>query len=126
MNFYLLGDFLLPQGKNKTGYPLISCSLHYQETASILVALALIDDPKDTVGIQEHMSVRIRNNAIGFSSIDHIHHKSTPNLEIINNSVFTESDHADGITDRQGDTNTPKFTYFIFENKCIRSGKYTR
>lgn len=64
----------------------------------------LIDDPKDTDGIHEEMSARIKNNVVAFGSVDHIRLKSTPNLEVSQNSVYAERINADGITDKQGDT----------------------
>jgi len=82
----------------------------------------LIDDPKDTDGVQEYMSARIKNNAVAYGSIDHIRLKSTPNLEVSNNSIYAESSHADGITDKGGDTDTPQFTNFIFTNNVAHTG----
>ncbi len=76
----------------------------------------LIDDPKDSDGVQERMSARITNNVIAFGAVDHIRLKSTPNLEVSNNSIYSTGAGSDGITDKAGDTETPLFTNFIFKN----------
>lgn len=81
----------------------------------------LIDDPKDTNGNQEHMSARIINNIVAFGSVDHIRLKSTPNLEVSHNSIYAEGLNADGISDKQGDTNTPQFTNFICQNNASQT-----
>ena len=81
----------------------------------------LIDDPKDTDGIPDTMKARIINNIIAFGSIDHIRLKSTPNLEVIQNSIYTQSTHADGITDRSGDTPTPQFINFTCLNNAVQT-----
>ena len=79
----------------------------------------LIDDPADTDGVQEQMSARIRNNIVAFGSVDHIRLKSTPNLEVSNNSTYSTKTDGDGITDKVGDTATPQFTNFIgTDNAC--------
>jgi hypothetical protein len=85
----------------------------------------LIDDPKDTDMMQEAMSARIKNNIVAFGSIDHIRLKSTPNLEVSNNSVFSFSPKADGITTKSGDTNTPKFTAFVASNNAVQTNSGT-
>lgn len=74
----------------------------------------LIDDPKDMNGMQENMSARIAHNVVAYGAVDHIRLKSTPNLEVSNNSIYTEGADADGITDKGGDTATPQFTNFRF------------
>lgn len=81
----------------------------------------LIDDPKDTDGVQEHMRARIKNNIVAFGAVDHIRLKSTPNLEVSNNSVYTERPNGDGITDKEGDTDTPQFTNFICTNNAVQT-----
>lgn len=81
----------------------------------------LIDDPKDTDGVQEDMTARIKNNVIAFGAVDHIRLKSTPNLEVSHNSIYAEGPNADGITDKQGDTNTPQFTNFICHNNAAQT-----
>jgi len=81
----------------------------------------LIDDPKDTDGVQEYMSARIINNVVAFGSIDHIRLKSTPNLEVSNNSIYAVGAKADGITDKQGDTDTPQFTNFVCRNNASQT-----
>lgn len=81
----------------------------------------LIDDPKDSDGNQEHMSARIKNNIVAFGSVDHIRLKSTPNLEVSHNSIYSNKSNGDGITDKQGDKNTPQFTNFI----CLNNASYT-
>lgn len=78
----------------------------------------LIDDPKDTDGNQENMSARIINNVIAFGVVDHIRLKSTPGLEVSNNSIYSQAVNGDGITDKGGDTNTPKFSNFICRNNA--------
>jgi len=80
----------------------------------------LIDDPKDTDGSQEQMSARISNNVVAYGAIDGIRLKSTPNLEVSNNSVFSQAPLADGVSDRDGDTSTPKFTNFEFTNNAVQ------
>ena len=81
----------------------------------------LIDDPFDSDLVQENMSARIKNNIVAFGSVDHIRLKSTPNLEVSNNSIYTTGANADGITDKAGDTTTPKFTNFIFTNNASQT-----
>ena len=81
----------------------------------------LIDDPKDTDGNQEEMSARIINNVIAFGVVDHIRLKSTPNLEVSHNSIYSEGVNADGISDKQGDTTTPQFTNFICHNNASQT-----
>ncbi len=81
----------------------------------------LIDDPKDTDGNQEQMSARIINNVIAFGAVDHIRLKSTPNLEVSNNSIYSEGTKADGISDKGGDTPTPQFTNFICRNNAAQT-----
>ncbi len=80
----------------------------------------LVDDPKDTNGVQEYMTARIKNNVLAFGSIDHLRLKSTPNLEVSRNSVYTAAPHADAITDKPGDSPTPKFTNFKFLNNAAQ------
>ena len=86
----------------------------------------LIDDPKDTDDMQENMSARIRNNVVAFGAVDHIRLKSTPNLEVSNNSVFATGDEADGITDKKGDDNPSgnpspaTFTGFKLLNNAVQ------
>ncbi len=81
----------------------------------------LIDDPQDSDNIQENMSARIKNNIVAFGTVDHIRLKSTPNLEVSNNCIFTFSIKADGITDKVGDGPTPKFTNFICKNNAAQT-----
>jgi hypothetical protein len=87
----------------------------------------LIDDPQDTDGIQEKMSARIKDNIVAFGAIDHIRIKSTPNLEVSNNSVFSAHPDADGITSKAGDTATPKFVEFIGKDNIAQNfaGKFS-
>ena len=96
----------------------------------------LIDDPKDTDGIHEEMSARIKNNVVAFGSVDHIRLKSTPNLEVSYNSIYAEGPNADGITDKQGDTLflqtstgidtiLPLFTNFICHNNASHTDGLT-
>jgi len=85
----------------------------------------LIDDPQDSDGVQEQMSARIKDNVVAFGSIDAIRLKSTPNLEVSNNSIFSNSTHADGITDKGGDTPTPQFLNFIGKNNAVQTGAGT-
>jgi hypothetical protein len=81
----------------------------------------LIDDPKDSNGIQERMTARIRNNIVAYGAIDHIRLKSTPNLEVSNNTIFSERPAGEGITDKGGDTDTPQFTNFICRNNAAQT-----
>jgi hypothetical protein len=81
----------------------------------------LIDDPKDTDGNQERMSARIKNNIVAFGAIDHIRLKSTPNLEVSNNTIFSERPAGEGITDKGGDTETPQFVNFICRNNAVQT-----
>ena len=81
----------------------------------------LIDDPKDTDEIQEQMSARIKNNIVAFGTVDHIRLKSTPNLEVSHNSIYAEGVNADGISDKQGDTDTPQFINFIAQNNAAQT-----
>ncbi len=46
-----------------------------------------------------NMKARIKNNVIAYSHIDAVRLKPTNNLEVINNTIFTTNEHADGITD---------------------------
>lgn len=85
----------------------------------------LIDDPKDTDGIADVMTARITNNVVAFGAVDHIRLKSTPGLEVSNNSVFSETLNGDGITDKVGDTITPQFTEFIFANNVAQTNPGT-
>lgn len=85
----------------------------------------LIDDPKDSDMIQEEMKARIKNNVVAFGSVDHIRLKSTPNLEVSNNSVFAETEAGDGITDKHGDTDTPQFVGFKFTNNIAQTNELT-
>lgn len=66
----------------------------------------LIDDPKQTNGILDVMTARIKNNVVAFGAVDGIRLKSTPNLEVSNNSIYSEGLEADGISDRVGDNNS--------------------
>jgi hypothetical protein len=81
----------------------------------------LIDDPKDTDGIQELMKAKIENNVVAFGAIDQIRLKSTPNLTCKNNTVYSASPLADGITDKVGDTPTPKFTGAKIQNNVVQT-----
>jgi hypothetical protein len=54
----------------------------------------LIDETTD-----RQLKARIANNIVAYASIDSIRIKPTPNLEVVNNSVYTQGAHADGITD---------------------------
>ncbi len=81
----------------------------------------LIDDPKDTDGIQETMKARIQDNVVAYGSIDQIRLKSTPNLTVKNNTVYSASPDADGITDKVGDTPTPKFVNAVIQNNAVQT-----
>ncbi len=65
----------------------------------------LIDDPKQTNAILDVMTARIAHNVVAFGAVDHIRLKSTPGLEVSNNSIYSEGENADGITVRVSDTN---------------------
>lgn len=45
------------------------------------------------------LTARISHNVIAFAAIDSIRLKPTPNLEVLNNSIYSTTEHADGITD---------------------------
>lgn len=81
----------------------------------------LIDDPKDTDNVQEFMMANIENNVVAFGTIDHIRLKSTPNLTVKNNTVYSASPMADGITDKVGDTQTPQFTGTKIQNNAVQT-----
>lgn len=77
----------------------------------------LIDDPKNTNGTQDVMTARIKNNVVAFGAVDHIRLKSTPGLEVSNNSIYSEGANGDGITDKGADPNDggPETQYTNFE-----------
>ena len=52
-----------------------------------------IDETTDT-----QMKARISENIIGYANIDSIRLKPTPNLEVSNNSIYSDGSAADGIT----------------------------
>jgi hypothetical protein len=81
----------------------------------------LIDDPKDTDGRQEIMKARIQDNVVAYGSIDHIRLKSTPNLTVKNNTVYSATPTADGITDKIGDTPTPQFVNAVIQNNAVQT-----
>lgn len=81
----------------------------------------LIDDPKDTNGLQEAMSARIKNNVLAYGDIDHIRLKSTPSLEVSHNSIYAGQIPADGITDKGGDSPVPQFSNFSAHNNAVQT-----
>ena len=70
----------------------------------------LIDEP--TNFNSQVMTARISENIIAYADVDAIRIKSTPGLEVSNNSIYSEGSHADGITDRDttGGTAFPNFS----------------
>jgi hypothetical protein len=70
----------------------------------------LIDDPSDAANVAASMKARITNNVVAYGAIDQIRLKSTNNLTVSNNTVYSAAPAADGITDKIGDTNVPQFT----------------
>jgi hypothetical protein len=80
----------------------------------------LIDDPSsDAAAISATMKARIENNVVAYGSLDHIRLKSTNNLTVKNNSVYSAAPTADGITDKVGDTNKPQFTGTVIANNAV-------
>lgn len=84
----------------------------------------LIDDPKNTNGVQDQMTARIKNNVVAFGAVDHIRLKSTPGLEVSNNSIYSEGENGDGITDKGGDPNpggpNTLFTNFTAHGNAVQ------
>lgn len=71
-----------------------------------------------------NMKARIKNNIIAYSHIDAVRLKPTNNLEVLNNTIFTANDHADGITDVTSGFNsslygTP-YLNFISANNAVQ------
>ncbi len=100
----------------KSGY----CHMVIDEGKTIL-----IDDPRNEDGVIEHMSARIKNNVLAFGVVDHLRLKSTPNLEVLNNSIYSTGKYADGITDKSGDNfiSVPiPFTNFVCRNNLVQTG----
>jgi hypothetical protein len=81
----------------------------------------LIDDVSDPAAIVATMQANIENNVVAYGSIDQIRLKSTPNLTVKNNTVYSASSQADGITDKVGDTNTPKFSNTTIQNNAVQT-----
>lgn len=81
----------------------------------------LIDETPDH---DQNIKARIRNNIVAFNKIDAIRIKPTNNLEVSNNSVYTQdSDHGDGITDTTTGFNTANgtpFNNFICQNNAVQ------
>jgi hypothetical protein len=81
----------------------------------------LIDDVSDPAAIVATMKANIENNVVAYGSIDQIRLKSTPNLTCKNNTVYSASPLADGITDKVGDTPTPKFSNAKIQNNAVQT-----
>jgi hypothetical protein len=82
----------------------------------------LIDDVSDPAAIAASMKARIMNNIVAYGSIDQIRLKSTNNLTVSNNTVYSASPTADGITDKVADPgNAGKFTNTIFTNNAVQT-----
>jgi hypothetical protein len=81
----------------------------------------LIDDPSDDATIAASMKARIMNNVVAYGAIDQIRLKSTNNLTVSNNTVYSASPMADGITDKRGDTNRPQFSNTILTNNAVQT-----
>ncbi|MGJ8683085.1 MAG: T9SS type A sorting domain-containing protein [Nonlabens sp.] len=70
--------------------------------------------------IEEHdtgMKAIIKNNVVAYHKIDGIRLKYTNNLEVSNNTVYSQDPHADGITDTQKgfvENNTPGTPFLNF------------
>lgn len=82
----------------------------------------LIDDVSDPDPIPSTMKARIMNNIVAYGSIDQIRLKSTNNLTVTNNTVYSASPSADGITDKIADPgNVGLFTNTIFTNNAVQT-----
>lgn len=80
-------------------------------------AILIDETPNHDQGIK----ARIQNNIVAFSRIDAIRLKPTNNLEVRNNSVYTNESHGDGITDtttgyNQGSFGPPFVNFQCFNN----------
>jgi hypothetical protein len=70
----------------------------------------LIDDVSDAPAVAASMKARIMNNVVAYGAIDQIRLKATNNLTVSNNTVYSASPLADGITDKIADAgNTGRF-----------------
>jgi hypothetical protein len=85
----------------------------------------LIDDPSDAADVSLSMKARIMNNVVAYGSIDQIRLKSTNKLTVSNNTVYSAAPLADGITDKKGDTNRPKFFSTILTNNAVQTKSIT-
>jgi hypothetical protein len=82
----------------------------------------LIDDVSDAAAVATSMKARIMNNVVAYGSIDQIRLKSTNNLTVSNNTVYSASPTADGITDKVADPgNVGKFTSTILTNNAVQT-----
>lgn len=81
----------------------------------------LVDDPADDSAILYTMKARIMNNIVAYGAIDQIRLKSTPNLTVSNNTVYSASPQADGITDKVGDAGYRKFTDTKILNNAVQT-----
>lgn len=81
----------------------------------------LIDE---TPNHDQNMKARIENNIVAYFKIDGIRIKPTNNLEVKNNSLYSQDlDHGDGITDTTTGFNTANgtpFNNFITENNAVQ------
>ncbi|WP_296637773.1 immunoglobulin-like domain-containing protein [Polaribacter sp.] len=81
--------------------------------------IAINETPDHELG----MKARIHNNLIAFTTIDAMVFKSTVNLTISNNSIYTDEEYADAFTDRD---KTPAryaddFPGFVFKNNIAHT-----
>lgn len=81
----------------------------------------LIDDASDDSAILYTMKAKIQNNVVAYGSIDNIRLKSTPNLTVSNNTVYTAAPSADGITDKVGDAANRRFTNTKIQNNAVQT-----
>jgi hypothetical protein len=82
----------------------------------------LIDDVSDALSVATSMKARIMNNVVAYGAIDQIRLKSTNNLTVTNNSVYSAAPDADGITDKVADPgNVGKFSNTILTNNAVQT-----
>jgi hypothetical protein len=82
----------------------------------------LIDDVSDAPAVAASMKARIRNNVVAYGAIDQIRLKSTNNLTVSNNTVYSAAPAADGITDKVADPgNSGKFSNTTLTNNAVQT-----
>jgi hypothetical protein len=82
----------------------------------------LIDDVSDAPAVAASMKARIMNNVVAYGAIDQIRLKSTNNLTVRNNTVYSAAVSADGITDKTKDPgNQGNFTNTVVRNNAVQT-----